>query len=106
MGEGQIDSKAYFALFDELCPGVPVHIETISGFNREFPYLKPEFWKAWPHMPARGVRALPGAREEGHAAADLHSRPRARIETKAEQAYQKGEIERSLTYCREKLGLG
>ena len=36
----------------ELCPGVPVHIETISGFNREFPYLTQEFWKAWPAMPA------------------------------------------------------
>ena len=52
MGEGQIDLKAYFAAFRELCPGVPVHIETISGFNREFPYLTPEFWKAWPAMPA------------------------------------------------------
>ena len=37
MGEGQVDLKAYFALFDELCPNVAVHIETISGFNREFP---------------------------------------------------------------------
>ena len=37
MGEGQIDLRAYFDEFDRLCPGVPVHIETISGFNREFP---------------------------------------------------------------------
>ena len=52
MGEGQIDLPAYFKAFRELCPGVPVHIETISGFNREFPFLTPEFWKAWPAMPA------------------------------------------------------
>jgi len=31
MGEGDIDLKAYFARFRELCPGLPVHIETISG---------------------------------------------------------------------------
>ena len=69
MGEGQIDLKAYFAAFRELCPGVPVHIETISGFNREFPYLTPEFWKAWPAHASRPLRALRGAGQAGHVAA-------------------------------------
>src|SRR6476469_7920111 len=40
MGEGQMDLRNYFVLLDRLCPTVPVHIETISGFNREFPYKK------------------------------------------------------------------
>ena len=35
MGEGTIDQRAFFTRFRELCPNVPVHIETISGFNRE-----------------------------------------------------------------------
>ena len=35
MGEGNTDLKAYFKRFAELCPGIPVHVETISGFNRE-----------------------------------------------------------------------
>ena len=48
MGEGTVDLKTYFDKFAVLCPDVPVHIETISGFNRELPYFKPEFWKAWP----------------------------------------------------------
>jgi sugar phosphate isomerase/epimerase len=105
MGEGQVDLKAYFALFDELCPGVPVHIETISGFNREFPYLKPEFWKAWPHMPAEPFAhflafAKKGTPRPTFQAPDGADKPR------AEQAYQKGEIERSLTYSKERLGLG
>jgi len=56
MGEGQMDLRNYFVLFDRLCPTVPVHIETISGFNREFPYKKPEFWKAWPNMSLRWPR--------------------------------------------------
>src|ERR1051325_2891070 len=34
MGEGIIDFKTYFQKFAQLCPGVPVHIETISGFAR------------------------------------------------------------------------
>ena len=105
MGEGQIDLKAYFAAFRQLCPGVPVHIETISGFNREFPYLTPEFWKAWPAMPAdRFAHFLALAK---------HGTPRPTFQVAAgedrkaaEQAYQKGEIERSLNYCRDVLGLG
>lgn len=105
MGEGQIDLKAYIAAFRELCPGVPVHIETISGFNREFPYLTPEFWKAWPAMPAdRFARFLALAK---------HGTPRPTFQPApgedrkvAEQTYQRGEIERSLTYCRNVLGLG
>src|SRR5205085_6030151 len=44
MGDGYIDLKKYFARFAELCPGVPVHIETISGALQSFPYLKADFW--------------------------------------------------------------
>jgi len=105
MGEGQVDLQAYFALFDQLCPSVAVHIETISGFNREFPYLKPEFWKAWPHMPAESFAHFLAFAKKG-APRPTFKAPDGPDKTTAEQAYQKGEIERSLTYCREKLGLG
>src|ERR1051325_8359074 len=53
MGEGCVDFKAYFDRFAELCPGVPVHIETISGFPRELPYFKKEFWNVWPKARAK-----------------------------------------------------
>src|SRR4029079_6113102 len=52
MGEGTVDEKAYFKRFAELCPNIPVHIETISGFNRPIPYLEPAFWDLFPKMPA------------------------------------------------------
>jgi sugar phosphate isomerase/epimerase len=105
MGEGQVDLEAYFALFDELCPGIPVHIETISGFNREFPFLKPEFWKAWPHMPAEPFAHFLAFAKKGTARPTFQP-PQGAEKAQAEQAYQKGEIERSLKYCRETLGLG
>src|SRR5881396_1220172 len=53
MGEGTVDLKSYFDKFALLCPEVPVHIETISGFNRELPYLKEDFWKVWPKAKAK-----------------------------------------------------
>jgi 3-oxoisoapionate decarboxylase len=105
MGEGHIDLKAYFSRFRELCPGVPVHIETISGFNREFAYLQPEFWKAWPHMPARSLARFEALARQGKPVAPWEPPP-GQDRRAAEQAYQKGELERSLVYCRNELGLG
>ncbi len=101
MGEGNVDLKTYFQKFVTLCPGVPVHIETISGFNREVPYLKNDFWNVWPKAKAAEFAkflalAKRGKPREPHRSADAA----------AEQAYQKGELERSLKYCKEVLGLG
>ncbi len=101
MGEGTVDSKAYFDRFAQLCPGVPVHIETISGFPRELPYFKKEFWNAWPKARAQDLAKFVALAKKGKAIPP-HNSPNAQ----AEQEYQKGEIERSLKYCKETLGLG
>lgn len=105
MGDGDIDLKAYFARFRDLCPGVPVHIETISGGSREFAYLQPDFWKPWPKMPAASFARFIALAERGKPRQPWT--PPAGVERKqAEQAYQRAEIERSLTYCHDTLGLG
>ena len=65
MGEGEIDLVSVLRAFKELCPGIPVHIETISGFAREFPYLDPTFWKAWPQMPAASFARFVALAERG-----------------------------------------
>jgi len=106
MGDGDIDFKTYFTRFRELCPGVPVHIETISGLTREFAFLQPEFWKPWPNMPANRFAHFLALAERGKPrdpSPPPPSNPEAR--TKAEQTAQKEQIEKSLRYCRT-LGLG
>jgi sugar phosphate isomerase/epimerase len=105
MGDGTVDLKAYFKRFAELCPNVPVHIETISGFNREFSYLQPGFWDTFPEMPAREfakflVLAKKGKPREAWRA------PQGAPRDRAEQEYQKKEVEKSIHYCKEVLGLG
>ncbi len=105
MGDGTIDLKRYFERFAELCPGVPVHIETISGFNRELEYLKPEFWKVWPKAKAADFARFIALARKGKAR-DTWKAPTGQDRKLAEQAYQKSEIERSLRYCKETLGLG
>jgi sugar phosphate isomerase/epimerase len=101
MGEGMSDWNAYFNRFAQLCPGVPVHIETISGFAVEFPYLKDEFWTAFPKARAQDLAGFVRLAKRGRALAT--QRPEGK---QAEQEYQKGELERSIKYCKETLGLG
>ena len=101
MGEGTVDLKTYFARFAELCPGVPVHIETISGFNREIPYLKQDFWNNWPRAQAKDFARFLALAKKGKARA-----PHRSANNEEEQQYQKGELKRSIKYCKEVLGLG
>lgn len=105
MGDGTVDLKAYFKRFAELCPHAPVHIETISGFNREFAYLKPEFWEIFPKMPARDFAKFVALAKKGKPR-DPFRAPEGVSREKAEQEYQKSEIERSIRYCKQELGLG
>jgi len=98
MGEGTIDLKTYFKRFAELCPNVPVHIETISGFNREIAFLKQDFWKVWPKFSDENLAAFIALAKKGTAR-------EAKKGTNTPE-YQKGEIERSIKYCKETLGLG
>jgi sugar phosphate isomerase/epimerase len=105
MGEGTIDLKKYFARFAELCPGVPVHIETISGFNNELSILKSDFWKAYPDLKAADfARFL--ALAKGNKPVQPWKKPEGVDGRQADQDYQRDELERSLKYCRETLGLG
>jgi len=101
MGEGCVDLKAYFAKFTALCPDVSVHIETISGFAREIPYLRTDFWKAWPKARAGEFAQFLALAKRGKALP-----PHKSADAKEEQEYQKSELERSLRFCKETLGLG
>ncbi len=101
MGEGTMDLKTYFQRFAELCPQVPVHIETISGFAVEFPYLEPDFWSVWPKARASDFAAFLALAKKGRPL-DPHRSEN----SQEEQAYQRAELERSLAYCKDTLGLG
>ena len=100
MGEGIIDMKAYAKRFAELCPDAPFILEIISGFARPLNYLKPEFWKGYEEVSAesfahflslaRKGNAIPAFKPEGDKKA-------------ADQAYQKAELERSITWCKTNL---
>ena len=101
MGEGLVDWKKYFERFATLCPNVPVNLEIISGFARPIAYLKKDFWSVWPKARARDFAAFLAIAKRGKPMQG-HKSPN----PAAEKEYQKSELERSLKYCKETLGLG
>ena len=55
IGEGILDFKIYAKTMAEFCPGVPLHVETISNSARPVPFLNPEFWKGFPNLTASEI---------------------------------------------------
>jgi hypothetical protein len=105
MGEGDIDFKAYMSRFAQLCPNVPVILEIISGITRQYPYLKPDFWKPYQQVRAHEFAKFVALAERGKAR-EPFKLPENKDKKLAEQEYQKDQLERSLRYCRQVLGLG
>ncbi len=103
-GEGLIDWKKYTARWAALCPAVPIHIETISGFSRNFPYKTEAFWQYYDKRP-EALAHFEALAKRGHAIPNFTA-PEGADKKKADQDYQKGELERSIKYLREQIGLG
>lgn len=105
MGEGCTDLTAFFDLFASRCPGVAVHIETISGFPRSFPLGDRDFWRAYPDARAADLAAFLALAKRGHEIPPFKP-PAGPAKLEAERTYQQAELARSITFCRERLGLG
>ena len=87
------------------CPGVPVHIETISGFAREFKIYDRDFWKIFPKARAADLARFLALAKRGKKIEPFKA-PAGVDNNTAQQDYQRGEIERSIKYCKDVLGLG
>lgn len=105
IGEGQVDWKAYFDRFEQLCPNVPVQLEIISGLIRSYPYLKKDFWTPYPKARASEFARFIAMAKRGVEVAPARF-PNGAERAAAEQKFQQAELEKSLRYCREVLGLG
>ena len=105
LGDGIVDLEAYFDTFEKFCPKAPVQIETISGFNVEFPYLERDFWSAYPKARASDFASFVALARRGKPRPTFKPREGEEHE-KAVRRYQKEDVERSVKYCKEVLGLG
>ena len=105
MGEGTVDWKRYFARFAELCPDTPVQLEIISGRPIPIPFLRDEFWEAYPKARLREFMKFAALAKRGSPKQPF-AIPGDKDAKLAEQEFQKAELERSVKYCKEVLGLG
>ena len=105
MGEGCIDLAAFFDRFAERCPGVTAHVETISGFPREFPLDDRDFWRAWPEARAEDLAGLVALARRGRPVPPFEP-PAGGDRRQAEREHQLAELARSIDHCRRVLGLG
>jgi sugar phosphate isomerase/epimerase len=105
MGDGCTDLNAFFDIFEKRCPGVAVNIETISGAVREFPIWKEDFWKTFPKGRAADLARFLALAKKGRAV-EAPKPPASAGRDEGQQIVQREQVERSLRYCRESLGLG
>jgi sugar phosphate isomerase/epimerase len=105
MGEGCTDLAAFFDLFEKRCPGVTVHIETISGFARPFACFERQLWRAYPDARAEDFAGFLALARQGRPI-DPYRPPAAGDRAAAERRYQLDELARSIRHCRDVLGLG
>ncbi len=106
VGDGNVDWNAYLDFFEENCPGVPIQLETISGANRPFEYLKSEFWRTYPKARASDLAGFVAFAKQGSAYTPPPGRPSGENSETLKQEQQLFDLEQSIKYCKETLGLG
>jgi len=107
MGRGVVDWPAYVAKYRELCPQAPFVLEIISyKWGGDMPYYKPEFWSRFPKAKAHEFARFVALARGGKPFELPPGRPAGRETPELEQVQQKFDLEQSLKYCREVLGIG
>ena len=107
MGEGLTDWKAYLARYRELCSRTPFVLEIISyTWQSEMPYLEQAIWEQFPRALAREFARFVALAKRGRPYETPAGRPSGARSRELEQAQQKWDLEQSIAYCRNVLGLG
>ncbi len=104
-GDGLIDWKKWAARWSQLCPTVPIMIETISGGPRAFKYKQPDFWKFYDKRPDK-LAKFEALAQRGRQIPAPHNPTDPKERTAAQQTSQKAELEKSTAYLRKEIGLG
>lgn len=105
IGDGLVDWKTYVQRYAELCPQITFQLEIISGFQRPYAYQKEDFWKNYRDVRAFEFNKFAALAKRGRPLKTF-TVPPGQDRKLTEQNYQKAELERSVKYCKEVLGLG
>jgi sugar phosphate isomerase/epimerase len=103
-GDGLIDWRKLTARWSQFCPRVPILVETLSGLRKIFPYKQPDFWAHYDKRPDKLAKFEALARRGREIPA--FKAPPGPEGRKATQDFQKAELEKSIAYLRNEIGLG
>ncbi|MCM8540217.1 MAG: sugar phosphate isomerase/epimerase [Lentisphaeraceae bacterium] len=101
MGDGVVNWREYFTKWDKLCPNAPVQLEIISPYGKFFPHKDEKFWKDYKDIRKSDYDAYKALAAKGHAVGIPQVKGK-----EANQKYQISELERSIKFCRNVIGLG
>lgn len=105
IGEGMLDFPHYAKTMAEFCPGVPLHVETISNAARSIPFLKPEFWKGFPHLSAAEMIDFLNLAKKGKPR-EIKNSPAGIKQKDFDRNLQQSELLKSLDYLRRNCNAG
>ncbi len=107
IGDGHIDWKAYLEKYSELCPDIPFILEIISQIGpRPFNYFEEDFWDAFPKAKACEFVQFVEMAKNGKPFVPPEGRPSGDRSKELSQKQHKFDLEQSIRYCKEVLGLG
>jgi 3-oxoisoapionate decarboxylase len=113
LGDGNIDLKAAVARYKDLCPDSSFHLEIITGRPPEIlPYLDPKFWTTYQRMPASHFARFLALAKSGRPFSgrmvieDVEGQPPLPEFRDALIYQQRFDLEQSLLYARNTLGIG
>lgn len=105
MGDGCTDLKKFTSEWKKLCPSLPMQLETISGFAKDFAILEKDFWQPYSGILAEDLSRFLLLAKKGIVLKPF--KPAASKNRKAAlQEYQLFQLEKSLKFCKDQLGLG
>jgi len=100
LGYGSMDFQQYTQRMAELCPGVPLHIETVSNRHNAIPFLKEEFWKGYPNLKAKDLLDFYTMIRNG-SPMEIQMPAHGADADKFQQSLQKSELHKSIEFLRE-----
>ncbi|MCX6326910.1 MAG: TIM barrel protein [Bacteroidia bacterium] len=105
IGEGLLDFSLYAKTMAASCPGVPLHVETISNSARSIPFLTEEFWKGFQNLSASGIINFLRLEKRGKPEKIVES-PLGMSQKDFDIELQKSELLKSLDYLRRNCNAG
>ncbi len=105
VGEGVMDFSFYTNFLSENCPGVPIHIETISNSPRSIPYLTDQYWEGFPDLKARGITDFLRLVSMGEPM-EVAKAPAGMDKKEFDKENQTEELLKSIKYLRNECGAG